>query len=49
MYRRGAILREGRFLQLESAEIRSMPAAFTLPGPVLDRSAYEARRRRTGR
>lgn len=49
IYRRGAILREGRHLRLERAEIRPMPDAFALPGPVLGREALAARARRTGR
>lgn len=49
VYRQGAILREGRTLRLERVEIHAMPGAFTLPGPVLDREALAARRRRAGR
>lgn len=45
IYRRGAILREGRHLRLERAEIRPMPEPFALPGPVLSRDDYVARRR----
>jgi len=48
IFRQGAILRRGRHLRLERAEIHPMPGAFTLPGPVLSREALAARRLRTG-
>jgi hypothetical protein len=49
IYRRGAILREGHHLLLQRAEVRPIPEPFVLPGPILTREAYSARRRSSTR